>query len=231
MRLIQGSILIAVMLVMIALVLGAAVSWGPHTDCTVSLLSAKFPMIVGCALGEHEGLSGGLIGAGGALFAGWLAWTGVRDQLAFERKTRRAEEIRFLSSELNQVSKELDELDGDATYVDRIARHFEGSVAPGNPNTYLAALQALHRAGGLAPRAGSSRLSTEINWCISGLREQSEIYDGPNLTQGPREVLARGVRAKVEEIVGYRERIRAARESVIRRRTILQAEIAAKTII
>jgi hypothetical protein len=40
---------------------------------------------LGCILAVHEGLSGGLIGAGGALFAGWLAWTGVRDQVQSER--------------------------------------------------------------------------------------------------------------------------------------------------
>jgi hypothetical protein len=42
----------------------------------------QFPKLFGCLLSRHENLAGGLIAASGALFAGWLAWTAVRDQTA-----------------------------------------------------------------------------------------------------------------------------------------------------
>ena len=37
----------------------------------------KFPKWFGCVLANHETLSGGLIGAAGALFAAWLAWLAI----------------------------------------------------------------------------------------------------------------------------------------------------------
>jgi hypothetical protein len=93
---------------MIALVLGAGVAWGPHTDCTAPLLSAKFPMIIGCAFGEYEGLTGGLIGAGGALFAGWLAWSAVRDQIRSERDLSTLRERQMLIAILAEMQQLFD---------------------------------------------------------------------------------------------------------------------------
>jgi len=34
----------------------------------------QFPKWFGCALANHENLAGGLIGASGTIFAGWIAW-------------------------------------------------------------------------------------------------------------------------------------------------------------
>jgi hypothetical protein len=46
----------------------------------------KFPKILTCVLTNYENLAGGVIGAGGAIFAGWLAWLAVQQQLAEQRK-------------------------------------------------------------------------------------------------------------------------------------------------
>lgn len=40
---------------------------------------------IGCAIAAHEGLAAGLIGAAGALFAGWLAFQAVQEQMKQER--------------------------------------------------------------------------------------------------------------------------------------------------
>jgi len=40
-----------------------------------------FPKITSCVLTKHEGLAGGLIGGGSAIFAAWLAWTAIQRQL------------------------------------------------------------------------------------------------------------------------------------------------------
>jgi hypothetical protein len=45
----------------------------------------QFPKIISCALGVRENLAGGLIAAAGALFAAWLAWSAVREQIEQER--------------------------------------------------------------------------------------------------------------------------------------------------
>jgi hypothetical protein len=65
----------------IAALLAMAVAWGPKHDCVV-----QFPKIIGCAIGSYEGLSAGLIATGGALIAGWLAWSASRDQILLARR-------------------------------------------------------------------------------------------------------------------------------------------------
>jgi len=76
----------------ISVILAMAVAWTPRKECTW-----QFPKIVGCAVGSFESLSGGLIAAAGALFAGWLAWTAVRMQIDYARETadeqRKADEF------------------------------------------------------------------------------------------------------------------------------------------
>lgn len=50
-------------------------------------------MIIGCAIGSYETLAGGMLAAGTALFAGWLAWSAVQIQIATEEKRATAERI------------------------------------------------------------------------------------------------------------------------------------------
>lgn len=52
------------------------------TNCFANL---PFVQGLGCAMSAHEGLAAGLIGAAGALFAGWLAFDAVQDQIRQER--------------------------------------------------------------------------------------------------------------------------------------------------
>ena len=49
---------------------------------------SQFPGWLGCTISVHEGLAGGLIGGAGALFAAWLAFTAVQQQLAEEKQRR-----------------------------------------------------------------------------------------------------------------------------------------------
>jgi hypothetical protein len=60
----------------------AAITEGKR--CTPS----EWPNYIGCAMAAHEGLAGGLIGAAGALFAAWLAFDAIQEQLAEEREHR-----------------------------------------------------------------------------------------------------------------------------------------------
>ena len=53
------------------------------TYCSTSLRPWQW---AGCAMAVHEGLAAGLIGTAGALFAGWLAFDAVQEQIAQERE-------------------------------------------------------------------------------------------------------------------------------------------------
>jgi len=85
-------------------VLAAALAWGPH-HCEFA-----FPTIIGCAIGQYETLAGGMIAAATALFAGWLAWSGVQSQIESETKrlaTDRAEVEDILQGDLDYLAEGL----------------------------------------------------------------------------------------------------------------------------
>ena len=77
-RWVQGCCIALGSVAATVLVLAAALAWGPH-HC-----KAVFPMVIGCAIGSYESLAGGMVAAGAALFAGWLAWSAVQVQVDAE---------------------------------------------------------------------------------------------------------------------------------------------------
>jgi hypothetical protein len=97
----------------VAALLGVANLWTDEHRC-----AWEFPKAIGCILAVREGLAGGIIGAGGALFAGWLAWAGVRDQVQTERDLATAKEranfnaiiieMKDLLETLNQIWRAID---------------------------------------------------------------------------------------------------------------------------
>jgi uncharacterized integral membrane protein len=48
--------------------------------------SWQFPRILSCLSSARETLAAGLIGTGGAIFAAWLAWTAVLEQIASDER-------------------------------------------------------------------------------------------------------------------------------------------------
>jgi hypothetical protein len=78
----------------IILVLAFAHAWAPEVApdlskrCFESFKGAQWPKWIGCAMAAHENLAGGLIGAAGALFAAWLAYSVFQQQLAHEKDDR-----------------------------------------------------------------------------------------------------------------------------------------------
>src|SRR5262249_20471907 len=76
----QGTILVLFFGLFTFLVLALA-QWGSGSSC-----GWQFPKWFGCVLQDHESLAAGLIGAAGALFAAWIAWTAVQRQLEEQQR-------------------------------------------------------------------------------------------------------------------------------------------------
>lgn len=104
-RNIQTLIIGAAILFAIAALLAVTNLWGEGHHC-----AWEFPKVVGCILGAREGLAGGLIGAGGALFAGWLAWSAGRDQIQTERELATVKEVGNLKAILIEMKDLIDTL-------------------------------------------------------------------------------------------------------------------------
>jgi hypothetical protein len=70
----------------------ALAQWGSGSSC-----GWQFPKWFGCVLHDHESLTAGLIGAAGALFAAWIAWTAVQRQLEEQQRQVRIVERAYIS--------------------------------------------------------------------------------------------------------------------------------------
>jgi hypothetical protein len=100
----QGLSIILGSIAAIVLVLAGALAWGPH-HCKLA-----FPMVIGCAMGSYENLAGGMFAATAALFAGWLAWSGVQVQVSTEEKRANADRVeveRVLAADIDNCAEAL----------------------------------------------------------------------------------------------------------------------------
>jgi uncharacterized membrane protein len=87
-RRIRWAIVIGLLLIAIVVLLltyADAFDVGEHVG---KCASSQWWAYLGCAMSVHEGLAGGLVGAAGALFAAWLAYTAIQEQIAEEKKVR-----------------------------------------------------------------------------------------------------------------------------------------------
>jgi hypothetical protein len=113
----------------------------------------------------------GLIAAGGALFAAWLAWSAVRDQIAFEIARDDAARAANQASKINLAKAELTGLKLTGGHVDKILAGFRGVDASSEWN-YVDDLRKMNKAGMLSffsqplpmPLAGTAgHLSKQIS--------------------------------------------------------------------
>lgn len=158
----EGTIIVVGAVLGIACVLAVAVAWGQDNECV-----AQFPKVIGCALASYEGLSGGLIAAGGALFAGWLAWSAARDQIALEKSN--AHEVRKSRAKQSFTSaeKELKRMIKAKKNAEHLRRILKKGLAD-HPHPYATALLRLAR---------EKRFPTSsVDWLIEGMGH--DLWEG-----------------------------------------------------
>ena len=84
----QGAVLLA-LIFLVSLAVLAAADAGMIIKDGAQRCGAQFPKWLGCVVANHESLSGSLIAAGGALFAAWVAWHAVMDQIESDKELAR----------------------------------------------------------------------------------------------------------------------------------------------
>jgi hypothetical protein len=83
----QGAALLALIILVSLAMLAAADAWMIKDGA--QRCAAQFPKWLGCVVANHEDLAGRLIAAGGALFAAWVAWHAVMDQIESDKELAR----------------------------------------------------------------------------------------------------------------------------------------------
>jgi hypothetical protein len=82
---------LAALCVIILTFVDATALVGDAKRCPVGSSPWQWLRYVGCAAAAHEGLAGGLVGAAGVLFAAWLAFDAIQEQIGQERERARVD--------------------------------------------------------------------------------------------------------------------------------------------
>jgi hypothetical protein len=185
-RSVQGFCIILGSIIATVGVLAVALAWGPH-HC-----EPAFPTVIGCAIGSYESLAAGMIAAGAALFAGWLAWSGVQTQIAAEEMRATAdrveveqvlqEDLDTFAEALGAIWKILECLDREA---DRAAGPQEGEVDPQEGEAEAQAkrtkwlggvIYGIEKITGDAWLSSSRKMATALGW--RRRRDYEQLFRG-----------------------------------------------------
>jgi hypothetical protein len=166
-RSVQGLCIILGSIIVTVAVLAAALAWGPH-HC-----KPAFPMVIGCVVGSYESLIAGMVAAGAALFAGWLAWSGVQIQIAAEERRAAADRI-----EVEQVLQ--DDLDTFAEALGaiwKILERFDPEADPQVNRTKLeGVIYGIEKITKDAWLSSSRKMVTALGW--RRRRDYEELFAG-----------------------------------------------------
>jgi hypothetical protein len=72
--------------------------------CAPSIWQSQWPRYLGCAMTTHDGLAGGLIAAGGALFAALLAIDAIQQQVPREVERQKVEQAEAKISAVTRIA-------------------------------------------------------------------------------------------------------------------------------
>jgi hypothetical protein len=107
--------------------------------------SWQFPKILSCLLSARETLAAGLIGAGGAIFAAWLAWTAVREQIAADKRQIAENKVAQKRGAVSQLESKIESLRSAQYDLQDLVKKFPDQK---DPRQYIFAttLAGMHRA-------------------------------------------------------------------------------------
>ena len=84
----------------------------------------QFPIIMSCLLSARETLSAGLIGTGGAVFAGWLAYSAAQESSARALEEALAAKHAALAERVTNYGTEIERLKLARGYLEAFAANF-----------------------------------------------------------------------------------------------------------
>lgn len=116
----------------------------PARHCAASFAKAKWPLYIGCIMDTHEGLAAGLIGAAGALIAGWLAYSAAQEAAARALAEAREAKSAALSEGVATTALEIDRLKLAKGYLETFAANFPPTHPGASTGGFVTALRQCH---------------------------------------------------------------------------------------
>ncbi len=106
--------------------------------------SWQFPKIASCLLSARETLSAGLIGTGGAVFAGWLAYSAAIESSDRALAEALAAKRAALVEQFNNYATDLDRLRLARSYLENFANNFPPTTQGAPSAGFASALRQIH---------------------------------------------------------------------------------------
>jgi hypothetical protein len=220
----QAVLLAAILLAIVFLVLATADA-GMAT-AGVERCPLKFPKWFGCVLATHENLSGGLIGAAGALFAAWLAWQAIMKQISqaeTQSESRRQREevasrtvLPLAVSDMSRYARDCIQLLSKYVYAER-------PVVPPNLETPQTSSETIGIFRDCA-RFADPEIASQIHALLSSVQvQQARLRDLFETSRGGHIPVREGVdaildaadvHAKIDDLFDYARDTDAARNRV-----------------
>jgi hypothetical protein len=104
----------------------------------------QFPKIASCLLSARETLSAGLIGAGGAVFAGWLAYSAAQEASGRALDEARAAKRATLTEQVTSYGADIDRLRLATAYLQTFANNFPPTTQGGSSVGFTQVLRQCH---------------------------------------------------------------------------------------
>lgn len=193
---------------LVTLFLAAAELWGPaQKKC-----AHQFPKIIGCVLGTYENLAGGLIGAGGALLAAWIAWLLIQKQTEVQRRSTQIADRTFWQNQANEAETALYGL----TLVEETVRICLKEFDVPNANDrqkFLTALIRIQPTGVLNhssfPPTGKQLIAWDLNSSLTKLRIAFDSHQKAAIHALPK--ISESIQQEAENLRKIAKRIHEAR--------------------
>lgn len=214
-RWITASALCLLLVATTIALLAFTTAWTPvgSPRCFTDIAHSQFPKWLGCAIATHETLAGSLIAAGGALFAAWLAFVGLQDQIGLARKNEREAKRLAIEKKIQDAAADWSLVGIASGYVNALAEEFPPTNLGPDPHREIFAsrLVALRGRGDLrlnenaasAPDGIGETVTTligRLNTLADNLYEETK-----NLSADMR---APKLRSREPEVVGLIEALR-----------------------
>jgi hypothetical protein len=212
-RWITASALCLLLVATTIALLAFTTAWTPAPRCFTDIAHSQFPKWLGCAIATHETLAGSLIAAGGALFAAWLAFVGLQDQIGLARKNEREAKRLAIEKKIQDAAADWGLVGIASGYVNALAEEFPPSNLGPDPHREIFAsrLVALRGRGDLRLNVNAARAPDGIGETVTTLVGRlntlaDNLYEETkNLSADMR---APKLRSREPEVVGLIEALR-----------------------
>jgi hypothetical protein len=233
-RWIVGFLFCATLLAAVIGILAFATVWTPSElgqRCLDDVAHSQFPKWLGCAIAIHEGLASGLIATAGLIFAAWLAFMGLQDQIGMAQRNELEAKRIAHTRQIQDAERDLDRVRMAHGFVLALADELSSCTASG-PSEIMDQLLDLRRRGTLRMSGGAARAPNGNGDRIAAVMDRlGTLIDNLDAeTKGlPADmkaaVLKKNLNAVAAEVASLRDLEQALRQDIIRFDAKLQIAI------